>query len=140
LAFLEFSTSPQKLKRLKIKTKIKIMKIKEALLKNKDGATFGLNFKPKSFKSGYAVSITNNKIMLWTEKTEEELKREVEKLKSLAKELRLKRYYLGWWTIDKVGWLDISLVLKNKSLALELAKLFSQKAVYDFSSGECIYL
>jgi hypothetical protein len=140
LAFLEFSTFPQKLKRLKIKSKIKIMKIKEALLKHKDGATFGLNFKPKSFKSGFAVSITNNRILLWTEKTEKELKREVEKLKSLAKELRLKRYYFGWWTIDKVGWLDISLVLKDKDLALGLAKIFRQKAVYNFSTGKCIYL
>jgi hypothetical protein len=116
------------------------MKIKEILLKHKDGATFGLDFTPKNFKKGYAVSITNNEILNWTEKTEEELRKEVEKIKKTAQFLNLKKYYLGWWTIEKTGFLDISLVLKSKRLAIEIGRIFSQKAVYDFSTGKCIYL
>jgi hypothetical protein len=116
------------------------MEIKKILLKYKDGATFGLDFTPKNFKKGYAVALTNNSILNWTEKTEQELKNEVEKIKKMAKFLNLKNYFLGWWTIEKTGFLDISLVLKSKKLALEIAKIFNQKAIYDFSSGECIYL
>lgn len=116
------------------------MTIKEILLKHKDGATFGLDFIPKNFKKGYAVSITNNAILNWTEKTEEEIKNEIEKIKNLARLLNLRRYYLGWWTIEKTGFLDISLVLKSKRLAIEIGRIFGQKAIYDFSKAETIYL
>jgi hypothetical protein len=130
VALLGFShPSPKNNKGQKRKNE-KIMTIKEILLKHKDGATFGLDFIP----------ITNNAILNWTEKTEEEIKNEIEKIKNLARLLNLRRYYLGWWTIEKTGFLDISLVLKSKRLAIEIGRIFGQKAIYDFSKAETIYL
>jgi hypothetical protein len=116
------------------------MNIKKILLTYKEGATFGLDFTPKQFSKGFAVSLTNNSILKWDEKSNRELKKEVEKIREMAKGLNLKKYFLGWWVNKDKGYLDLTIIIKKKDLAMELGKIFGQKAIYDFRNKKVIFI
>jgi len=114
--------------------------LKEVLLENKEGATLDFNYTPQHLKSGFAVSLTDNKIIDWFKWSDEEIKKEAEKIKNLASLLNIDKAFLGWWSDEEVGYLDLTLVIENKEDAIRLGKLFNQKAIYDFRTGEVIYI
>ena len=116
----------------------KMKTLKEILLENKEGATLDFDYRPQHFENGFAVSLTDNKIIDWFNWSDEEIKKEAEKIKNLASLLNIDKAFLGWWSDEEVGYLDLTLVIENKEDALRLGKLFNQKAVYDFRTGKVI--
>ena len=112
------------------------------LKKHKDGATFSpLDFTPQSFRHGFAVSLTDNPI-IFNIITEPALQQHISRLDTLASSLHLNRYFYGWWLDKKtnIGYLDLSIIAKTKRMALKLARLYKQKAIFDFSTFQSVYL
>jgi hypothetical protein len=110
----------------------------EAIFKEKEqGFTISFNtFKEANHKKGYYVSLTNNKA------------HDRKALKSLLGRVKeqkrafdsLKNLYLGGWHDFETDfyYLDLSLWLDNKRLALSIGQIFKQKAVYDIQNQRCI--
>ena len=85
-------------------------------------------------KDGYMVAITDNE-MTETDETE------IVKINSLAILLNLKDHFLGYWMDSRTGkrFLDLSLYVEDKKLALQLAKIHNQKAIFDCANIDSIY-
>ncbi len=113
--------------------------IKKILKENKEGATLGLDYVPRSFKKGYAVSITDNRLKDWEKLSEKELRSKVEELKGIANAMGLKEYFIGWWSSSTgEGCLDISLIVENKREAVKIGRLYKQEAIFSFSTMEAL--
>lgn len=56
--------------------------------------------------------------------------------------LGTEKHYFGGWLDEKTGkwYLDISVNIQNKEVAMETAKEFNQLAIFDLSTFESIYL
>ena len=114
------------------------MKLSQLLENNRTGVTFdrkGLNFTPRNFTRGYAVALTDNQLEHATIK-------DIHNLEALARKLNLKKYYFGYWQNEKTGldYLDLSLVINNKSEAVKIGQIFNQKAIFNFKTLESIYI
>jgi hypothetical protein len=117
--------------------KISIEDLKQFVLNNLNGFTIGLNLKPIEFKKGYCVSITNN--------SKADLNQAITELIRLSQAEPFKNIeplFIGGWKDIKENlfYLDLTLIIKNKKIALSIAKLFNQKAIFNLSNFESIYL
>jgi len=116
------------------------MKLYDTLLANTEGATIDpLTYKPRNFKHGYAVSLTDNAFKPFSL---EATRTNARKLKAYAKRMNLQSYYLGYWLDKQTGtaYLDLSIILQKKAEAMTLARIFNQKAIFNFSTMESVYL
>jgi len=95
------------------------------LKKSPDGITLTMNGEIPKIKNGYYVSISNNII--------KELNFVI--IQKLRKQLN-KNQFIGYWfdKQSKKHYLDISIWITNKQRAIEQAKRFSQKAVWDIEN------
>lgn len=106
------------------------------LAENSDGLTINPSTLTAVNKNnGYFVSITDNEYKRVGIKT-------VNSLKKQAKKLNLKKFYIGYWKDKKTNlkFVDLSLFIKDKKTALNLAKTFNQKAIFDAKKKDCIYV
>ena len=117
-----------------MKTQISIKKICDNIIKNKEGITLNFNGNIPKLK-GYAVSITNNKPLLNSNK---ELKQSILNLIKLSNRLNLNGYIGSW--IDKTNkvFIDLTLNVNDKNEALNIGKAFNQQAIFSFNSKEVI--
>jgi len=112
-------------------------RLKDIILKNKAGFTCDnkLNFVNK--KSGYVVSLSNNK--------EKDINVLIDKALILYQSFkglsRYKLYFGGWYdSNDNNFYLDISIIINQKkdNLAFILAKNQNQKAIFNFKTMGCL--
>ncbi|HEY5631624.1 MAG TPA: hypothetical protein VIR31_05815 [Nitrososphaeraceae archaeon] len=104
-----------------------------ALIKNNpNGFTASQQGKLLNLKSGYAVSLTNNK--------HKDINKLVNRALSICKNYN--NYYFGGWfdSKNKNYYLDISLIIPDKQTALNLANNFKQLAIFDFKTLNTINL
>ena len=99
----------------------------------------GVSINPETLKKvittkGYFVSITDFE----SSKIDYNM---VKDIKKKAKELNLITYYIGYWRDlkTKKHYLDLSLLITKKSVALGIAKIFNQKAIFDNRKKDVIY-
>lgn len=113
-----------------------------AKLKKDGGFTFSLYGKPKSPKTGFALSIHKN--------TEAVVKGDMDDheaataLRDYARThrtaLKAKNTYIGGWHNPEDGqvYLDVSTVVKSRDEAIRLGRANNQLAIYDLGKGETI--
>ena len=116
--------------------------LKELILKNKSGFTIDKNLNFVNKKNGFVVALTDNSnkdLNLLIEKTLNDL--------NTLKHLSRFKLFLGGWYCEKEHkfYFDVSVILKEKNekslnLALNLAKIQNQKAIFNFKTMECINL
>lgn len=114
------------------------MKLARLLESNRDGLTFvrkGLDYEPVYFKTGFMVSLTDNV-------TGNPSQQDIEQIEALAKRLGLKQAYFGYWFDERQAkhYLDLSLHIVNKEQATTIGKVFNQKAIFDCSKLETLYI
>ena len=101
-----------------------------AIVNNPNGCSINPNtLKPINTLSGYFVSITDN----------ERVKADYRVLNTLqkkARELNLKDYFIGYWKDSKTGkhYFDLSLLVNDEGTALNIARIFIQKAIFSNKS------
>lgn len=106
-----------------------------AIKNNAEGCSIDPNtLLPVNTQAGYFVSITDNEY----KKADYRI---VNTLKKQANKLNLKDYFIGYWRDGKTGkhYIDLSLLIDNKNIALNIARLFNQKAIFDNSTKTSIY-
>lgn len=115
---------------------IQINKIKEVILKNENGFTLRLTtLKPYEENKGYAVAITNLK-----GKQINHLIKKVLFISKAFKQIEKNLFIGGWKDKENNFYLDLTLIIKEDNLSLNVAKLFNQKAIYSFMGYQEIYL
>ena len=108
-----------------------INKIKDLLI-NTDG--FSLDFttkKSKNINKGFSVSITNNILLDLKENTIKKLIGHLE-ITGLNLCIEPDKLLIGGWKNKNFHYLDLSVIIEDKKEALIVAKLFNQKAIWDF--------
>ena len=108
--------------------------------KKHGGLTFTINREIVEFKKGYQVSVKDiHRIDTFYLNDEMITKTIYELLKKLY--MTKGDYFVGTWFDDEnVLYIDISIYVKDKKEALELAKKHNQKAIFDWDSKTSIYL
>jgi len=48
--------------------------------------------------------------------------------------------YIGVWIDNDIAYFDVSVSIIQKDLAIELGKMWEQKAIYDYKNNQSIYL
>lgn len=114
------------------------MNIVELMANYKEGCSFkkeGNDYSPVQMKSGYFVAITDNEV-------NGDMEVEIEKISSIARFLNLKNFFYGFWEDEKTGkkYLDLSLHISDKNIAVETAKLHDQKAIYSCFEKDVVYV
>lgn len=110
-------------------------KIMNAMNENPEGCSINPNTGNTVLpKTGYFVALTDNEMT----QTDEN---EIIKLGTLAVILNLKDHFLGYWMDSKTGkrFLDLSVHIEDKTMALEIAKIHNQKAIFDCKNFDSIY-
>jgi len=115
-------------------------KLKEIILKNKGGFTIDKNLNFVNKKNGYVVGLTNNK-----EKNLNVLiNKAIDNYNTLKHFSRYKLFFGGWVDDENNYFLDISIIIpeqkakENKTLALNLATIQNQQAIFNFKTMDCI--
>jgi hypothetical protein len=112
-------------------------RLKEIILKNKNGFTIDKNLNFVNKKNGYVVALTNNK-----EKDINVLiNKAIKNYNSLKHLSRFKLYFGGWYdSKNKNFFLDISIIVNHKkeNLAFNLAKIQNQQEIFNFKTFDCI--
>ncbi len=110
---------------------VKIVKLFE---KNPNG--FSITLKGKTdIKKGFGVSLTNNRIK---KKSITQKYREVRKMLKMLTFSGTK--VIGSWYYRGFYYLDATLVVRNRKKAMIIAKMFGQKAVWDFAKKKSIFV
>ena len=107
-------------------------RLKDICLKNKEGFSIDFNLKPNTYKTGFFVSITDNK----NKNLDLAIKNLFKTKRNKFKHFSHKKLYIGFW-IDKktnISYLDLSLYIKSQKYALLIGKLFNQKAIFNISN------
>jgi len=116
--------------------------LKELILKNKEGFTIDTNLNFVNKNKGFVVALTDNSdknLNLLIEKTLSNYNT----LKSLS---RYKLFFGGWFCdSENKFYLDVSIIIPDKkekslNLALDIAKIQNQKAIFNFKTMDCINL
>lgn len=115
--------------------KLKVSELKELALKN---GGFSLNKDGENPATGYMISCKDLYKINLSDLTPD-------KLDNAIKEATEISGYIGGWldvnSDDKNNfYLDISINVKDKDEAIELAKKNNQLAIFDIATGESIYL
>lgn len=98
------------------------------------GATVGRNGEPYT-GTGFAVSKDGHELKVPVRMASVSLIRE------WVKQLKLDDDdYIGAWIDEGYLYLDVSRIIPDKEEALITAKLWRQKAIYDFETGQSIYV
>ena len=100
---------------------------------NPEGCTIDTNFQMVYKNNGYFVALTDNVV-------NGSVSGEIGKLKEIANILNLKNHFYGYWRDNDKEYLDISIHIPSKQVALQVAKIHTQKAIYDCRNEACIYL
>ena len=104
-------------------------------IKENNGGTYNKDLKSINAKSGYMVSLQGYERKCKTdEETEKAINENMEIIRGLD------NAYLGAWIDEGITYIDISVLVENKSDALELGKVNNQLAIYDIQNNESIYL
>jgi len=109
------------------------MNIKEVFKKNPEG--FSISYKGMElveYKTGFSVGVTDNVSNIGDIETT--LQNVLITLNNLSINEDLK--IVGGWSFEGKYYLDASLWIHNKEDALILAKLFNQKAIWDFKNKD----
>jgi len=108
----------------------------KTLENNPDGVTINpLTYQPEYIKRGFAVSLTDNAFSVVNKSTAKAIAADI---KATARQLHLKKWYIGAWSDGKKYYIDLSIIVESKKIALELGKIFKQKAIFDFSTLQSI--
>ena len=110
------------------------MNIIQTLQANPNGCTLDATTgHAYSFRRGFAVSLTDN-VCLSLEP--QEINAALQSIHATARQLHLKRYFVGYWydSARRVHCLDLTIIERSKVAALRLGKLFGQAAIFDFQS------
>ena len=113
------------------------MNIKEVVKQNPEG--FSINIKSLELEqrnNGFIVGITNNKTTI------DNVESEFIHLLKVANKLSFNEedIFIGGWKDDDGFCLDVSLWIRNISIAVQFGKLFNQEAVWGCIRKENIYL
>ena len=115
-----------------------VSKIKSLLESNKNGITINLNGNIDRKKIGYYVAVTDNKINSLSNSYISKL---VNKALLLQKKNGIKIFIGGWFSkITNKWYIDITLYIRNKNKALEIAKNKKQLAIFGIKKLQSIYL
>lgn len=102
------------------------MDIQQVLKENKEG--FSINVKSMlvdTNEEGYYVSLTQNPIK------DEDIEEQFLKMCKAANVISSPEVYVGYWSVDEEnGFLDISVRTLKKDVAIKIAELFNQRAIY----------
>jgi len=119
-----------------INTNRKLQKLKGLLEKNPDGLTLDLTtLKPKKFKSGFYIGISDN--------SHKDINFLVGEINKQLQNLKSKSgVYCGYWLDKKtnISYLDLSVYCLNLDIALLIAKQLNQKAIFNIKTFESVYL
>lgn len=109
------------------------------LLKQNGGFSINMNMECVSPQNGYAVSLTDNKVILENDDYNDNFK-----IKSAIKDiwnfLRLlnipdkSKLIIGGWVDNGIVYIDASMYVDNMFEAFTIGKIFRQKAIYDFKN------
>ena len=109
--------------------------LREVILSNKEGFSCNLNGKPINKKEGYFISITNIK-----GKSLNHLIKKVLYIKQFGFKGNNNLFIDGWTDRENNFYLDLSLYLEDLNLSKQLGLIFKQKAIFNISKFESIYL
>ena len=104
-------------------------------IKENRGGTYNKELKSIDAKRGYMVSLQGYEKKC---KTEQEIEKAINENMEIVK--KLDSAYLGAWIDEGITYIDISVLVENKSDAMELGKVNNQLAIYDIQNNESIYL
>lgn len=113
------------------------IRLKEIVLNNPNGFTIdSKTLKPIEYKKGFCISMTNNI---------NHIDLAIDNLIILSKQEPFKDIeflYFGGWYDKQTGlyYLDLTIIDQNKKISLAIARLFNQKAIFNLSNLESIYL
>lgn len=113
---------------------IKKLKAIKNVIINNEGATLKSNLKKASLKSGYMVSLPGIEKQLNINDLT------IKTLKTYSKLARSKNGFVGFWLDNNILYIDISINIKDRFEALQKARQWKQKAIYNIKLNNCIYL
>jgi hypothetical protein len=87
----------------------------------------------------YILSLTNNTISL-NELTLNGLESIINDIKQTVNRLNLNSYCVGFWLNKNVIYLDLNISSNSKNIALKLASVFNQKAIFDSKTQTEIFV
>lgn len=108
-------------------------------VKENGGVSYSTVYGDLSGKKGYAVSIYKERevVIPYSQLTENEVRNYYfENAELLAQP----EHFLGIWVDDGNAYLDVSVMVRLKADALQLAKEKQQLAIYDLRKLETVYL
>jgi hypothetical protein len=108
--------------------------IQDVFKLNPHGFTYGFNLRKAKHKKGFYVSITNNKT------TSRDISILYKRVMLLKNKLfrNEKNLFLGGWKDNKNFYLDLSIHIKDINTAINTAKAFNQKSIWDISKQDTI--
>ncbi|MHA1880429.1 MAG: hypothetical protein ACTSYG_08530 [Candidatus Heimdallarchaeota archaeon] len=110
------------------------MNITKLFEKNPNG--FSITLKGKKVSKGFGVSLTNNRTK--RKRTLQQKYREVRKLLKTLSFCGTK--VIGGWYYRGFYYLDATIVVKSRREARVIARMFGQKAVWDFAKKKSIFV
>ena len=121
--------------------KMNINKVLEQIKNNVDGVTLDFNGNKPELK-GFMVSVTDNKINESDFNNVQKITDVLNKLQETAKLLNNINIFIGSWydNLTKAFYIDLSLNINDLNQAIETAKSFNQKAIFNISDFETIDL
>ena len=103
------------------------------------GATWGELFNDITETSGYLVSLPDNERKHDINDINGVLN-EVWRLQGVIQKRQRYNMYVGLWVDGSTVYTDTSILIADKAKAIELGKLYKQKAIYDLDKQESIRL
>lgn len=110
--------------------------IKKEILKNKEGLTIDFKGNIQNKEGGFYVSITDNKTEL---NNLNKSLYDLFKFKELFKNLQ-DNIFIGCWIDENNLFMDLSLYIEDENTAINTAKQFNQKAIFNIKDLQTIYL
>jgi hypothetical protein len=109
------------------------------LLKSNGG--FSLDKDNSAPTSGYMVSLEGLEVIIdnFDDISDEEINKTCERYRPQA-QLRSKYTYFGAWIDDNKLYLDLSVNIQDREVAIAYGHANNQKAIYDVKNGESVYL
>lgn len=109
-------------------------KLIEHINNNPNGFTIDFNLKPLNKNKGYVIALTNN--------NSKDINALIDNLFILKENFKQysKNLFIGGWLDNetKTYFLDLSIYVTSKKYGLLIAKLYNQKAIFDFKNLNCI--
>ena len=113
-------------------------KLISKMIKSK-GFTLKLNLQEPKHKSGYYVSITNNKNRQISDFMFNKIAFQLKNFKNMPR-FNNRELYLGFWKNGINKYLDVTLFCNKREIALMLGNEFKQLAIFDIKGSTSINL